>query len=226
MVLLSLRITIILIISLTSQSLQPRLLSTKQSIRIINPIKPQYTTNKRNTCGLCASKNPTDTSSSTEIDPYANFPPQLTPFAKFLDKNTGGWALSYADCTPDDETTPLGVLFLLTNVAYLVVGGFLWSKGEVTLGVLTEVAGIVSYIYHYNQLAARGNNSPAVRLSLLIDYFTAGSALVFGTGLLFEEVGNEVREGWSKATAYCIDRMRYIKFVASLLMSFAPHHTE
>jgi hypothetical protein len=34
-----------------------------------------------------------------------------------------------------------------------------------------------------------------VRLSLLIDYFTAGSALIFGTGLLFEEVGSEIFAG-------------------------------
>ena len=46
---------------------------------------------------------------------------------------------------------------------------------------------MVSYIYHYNQLASKGVNSPAVKLSLLIDYFTAGSALIVGTGYLLAE---------------------------------------
>lgn len=45
-------------------------------------------------------------------DPYSNFPPLLKPVAQAIDSTTGGWALSYADCSPETESTPLG-----TNVA-------------------------------------------------------------------------------------------------------------
>jgi hypothetical protein len=101
---------------------------------------------------LGAVKAPADVDG---VDPYDGFPSVFRPVAEFIDSNTGGWALSYADCTPEDETTLGGVAFLLTNVAYLVVGGVLWNMGEVTLGLLTEVAGIFSYIYHYNQVRER-----------------------------------------------------------------------
>lgn len=101
---------------------------------------------------LGAVKAPADVDG---VDPYDGFPSVFRPVAEFIDSNTGGWALSYADCTPEDETTLGGVAFLLTNVAYLVVGGVLWNRGEVTLGLLTEVAGIFSYIYHYNQVRER-----------------------------------------------------------------------
>ena len=52
-------------------------------------------------------------------------------------------------------------------------------QGEWTLGLLTEVAGIVSFWYHYSQLNF-GQDRKEVRLALLIDYFTAGTALLCG----------------------------------------------
>ena len=141
---------------------------------------------------LRSVKRPLDTQAENV---YAGFPEQLVPIAEFIDGSTGGWALSYADLSPEDETTPAGVAFLLTNVSFLIVGALLWSKGLVALGLATEVAGVVSYIYHYNQLASRGKNSPAVKLSLLVDYFTAGSALIIGSGYLTSEISDRLFSG-------------------------------
>ena len=141
---------------------------------------------------LRSVKRPFDTQAENV---YAGFPEQLVPIAEFIDGSTGGWALSYADLSPEDETTPAGVAFLLTNVSFLIVGALLWSKGLVALGLATEVAGVVSYIYHYNQLASRGKNSPAVKLSLLVDYFTAGSALIIGSGYLTSEISDRLFSG-------------------------------
>jgi hypothetical protein len=43
-----------------------------------------------------------------------------------------------------------------------------------------ELAGLVSFVYHYTQLEL-GKDRSEVRLALLIDYFFAGSALLTGT---------------------------------------------
>jgi len=52
-------------------------------------------------------------------------------------------------------------------------------QGDWFYGGLTELAGIVSFAYHYTQLEF-GKNRSEVRLALLIDYFCAGSALLTG----------------------------------------------
>jgi hypothetical protein len=62
-------------------------------------------------------------------------------------------------------------------------------NGDVFYGTLTELAGLVSFAYHYAQLelgAGRGE----VRLALLIDYLTAGSALIVG-GIYMVQSGLE-----------------------------------
>ncbi len=145
-----------------------------------NPLKlSSLSSTRQSSISLLSIKN-------SEAD-YTNFPEPLQDAAQFLDEATGGWALSYADCSPENESTAIGISFLATNIAYLAVGALLYTNGEQLLGVLAEIAGIVSYIYHYNQLASRGENSPAVRLSLFIDYFTAGSALLLGVFYLFQD---------------------------------------
>jgi len=68
-------------------------------------------------------------------------PTPLLPIAEAVDEFTGGWALNYADLRPETETTPAGVAFLATNVVYALAGIALSTKGELLLGVLTEVAG-------------------------------------------------------------------------------------
>lgn len=109
---------------------------------------------------------------------YENFGP-LIPIAKKLDEATGDWALSYADLHPSSPKTLEGQLFLATNALYAIVGMYLGAKGDFFFGALTELAGIVSFWYHFTQLEL-GKDRMEVRLALLTDYFTAGIALITG----------------------------------------------
>ena len=103
----------------------------------------------------------------------------LLPIAEAVDEATGGWGLSYADLHPVTPKTTVGQVFLATNFFYCVAGIWLGLNGDWFYGGLTEVAGIVSFIYHYTQLEF-GKNRSEVRLALLIDYFCAGAALITG----------------------------------------------
>ena len=111
----------------------------------------------------------------------------LTPLAKSLDSVSGDWALSYADLQPATPRTIEGQAFLATNVCYAVAGIVLAIQGDWFFALLTEMAGIVSFWYHYSQLEF-GANREEVRLALLTDYFTAGAALVTG-GLYMADMG-------------------------------------
>lgn len=108
-----------------------------------------------------------------------NFGP-LLPIAEAVDTFTNGWGLSYADLRPVTPRTPVGIAFLLTNILYNAAGIYLLSHGDIFYGTLMELAGIVSFVYHYTQLEL-GKDRSEVRLALLIDYFFAGSALLTGT---------------------------------------------
>ena len=101
----------------------------------------------------------------------------VLPIAQAIDSVTGGWALSYADLSPENENTIGGQLFLATNIVFAVVGIILSLQGDWLFGGLTEIAGIVSYWYHYSQLKF-GQNKSEVRLALFTDYITAGAALI------------------------------------------------
>jgi len=103
----------------------------------------------------------------------------LLPIAEALDEATGGWGLSYADLHPATPRTTVGRVFLATNFFYAAAGLWLGIQGDWFYGGLTELAGIVSFAYHYTQLEF-GKNRSEVRLALLIDYFCAGSALLTG----------------------------------------------
>ncbi|KAL9186272.1 hypothetical protein ACHAXT_005510 [Thalassiosira profunda] len=103
----------------------------------------------------------------------------LLPIAEAVDEATGGWGLSYADLHPATPRTTVGQAFLATNFFYAAAGLWLGWKGDWFYGGLTELAGIVSFVYHYTQLEF-GKNRSEVRLALLIDYFCAGSALITG----------------------------------------------
>ncbi|KAL3935345.1 MAG: hypothetical protein SGBAC_009116 [Bacillariaceae sp.] len=106
----------------------------------------------------------------------------LTPFATTVDDMTDGWALSYADLSPESEKTPLGQSFLATNLAYAIVGIILGFKGDILLGTLTEIASVASFIYHFTQLQASNNRikDSSVRLALSIDYICASTAILVG----------------------------------------------
>ncbi|GFH43897.1 hypothetical protein CTEN210_00370 [Chaetoceros tenuissimus] len=103
----------------------------------------------------------------------------LTPIAKTIDGISGDWALSYADLSPSTPRTIEGRAFLATNVGYALAGIVLALQGDWFFAGLTELAGIVSFWYHYSQLEF-GKDREEVRLALLTDYFTAGSALLTG----------------------------------------------
>lgn len=111
----------------------------------------------------------------------------LSPIAKTLDEVSGDWALSYADLRPATPRTIEGQAFLATNVGYAVAGLILGVQGDWFFAFLTELAGIVSFWYHYSQLEF-GQNREEVRLALLTDYFTAGAALITG-GFYMVEMG-------------------------------------
>mmetsp|Transcript_25311 Transcript_25311/g.31189 ORF Transcript_25311/g.31189 Transcript_25311/m.31189 type:complete len:173 (+) Transcript_25311:393-911(+) len=111
----------------------------------------------------------------------------LAPLATKLDEATGEWALSYADLSPATPTTPAGISFLLTNICYAFVGIKLGIQGDLFYGSLVEIAGAVSFWYHYSQLEF-GQNRQEVRLALFTDYLTAGAALVTG-GIYMVQMG-------------------------------------
>ncbi|MGK3740360.1 MAG: hypothetical protein ACI90V_007210 [Bacillariaceae sp.] len=106
----------------------------------------------------------------------------VAPAANFLDDVSGGWALSYADLTPNSERTIPGQVFLATNVAYTIVGIILALRGEVLLGFLTDLCSFASFAYHYTQLQqpyGRTQDS-TVKLALLLDYFLAITSILIG----------------------------------------------
>lgn len=111
----------------------------------------------------------------------------LLPIAEAVDEVTGGWALTYADLHPATPRTTIGQAFLATNIFYAAGGLALGVQGDWFYGGLTELAGIVSFIYHYSQLEF-GKNRSEVRLALLVDYFTAGAALICG-GIYMLQLG-------------------------------------
>jgi len=124
-----------------------------------------------------------DSESETSIDKQRDLSSDgfgmLLPLAESIDNLTGGWGLSYADLSPETPQTPAGRAFLATNIGYAGAGLALGLKGDFLLGSLTEVAGAVSFWYHYSQLQF-GTERSEVRLALLTDYLTAGTALVTG----------------------------------------------
>lgn len=111
----------------------------------------------------------------------------LKPIEQAIDDVTGGWGLSYADLSPESEMTAVGQAFLATNIAYTAAGLFLSTNGDFLLGTLTELASIVSFIYHYAQLQASDNriDGSSVRLALLIDYICASTAILVGLVYIF-----------------------------------------
>lgn len=157
--------------------------SNSNSGAISNPLrfKPQS-----NPCILNASESDEDKLDSFKDDIASKFSYDrydnmgvFSPIAEKLDGLTGDWALSYADLSPATPRTFAGVSFLLTNVCYAFAGISLISQGDFFYGALIEIAGIISFWYHFSQLEF-GKERNEVRLALLTDYFTAGAALITG----------------------------------------------
>jgi hypothetical protein len=102
------------------------------------------------------------------------------PLQSVLDEYTGGWALSYADLTPESPDTVIGRGFLTTNLFYLIAGILLTYQGDATLGFFTDLAAIASFNYHYTQLRAtsRKELGNLVRFSLFLDYMAASISIL------------------------------------------------
>lgn len=109
----------------------------------------------------------------------------VAPLQNILDDVSDGWVLSYADLSPETESTPIGQAFLATNIAYAAVGLYLGANGDLLLGPLVEVCSVASFIYHYTQLQTSNNRSviadKSVRLALLVDYVFALTSIFVGT---------------------------------------------
>jgi len=107
----------------------------------------------------------------------------IRPVADAMDDATDGWALSYADLSPETERTPVGQAFLASNLAYAIAGLILSIRGDLLLGTMTEFASIASFVYHYTQLDTQSAKD-IVRFSLFIDYIMAFSAIFIGLGYI------------------------------------------
>lgn len=116
----------------------------------------------------------------------------LSSVAKTLDQATMGFAFHYADLTPESPKTPLGISFLATNACFIVAGFFTWTlQQDVWLASLTELAGIMSYWYHYCQLEFGKTKPREVRLALLMDYVVACTTILTGLVYLAQALGFE-----------------------------------
>eukprot|EP00751_Fragilariopsis_kerguelensis_P037536 CAMPEP_0170955206 /NCGR_PEP_ID=MMETSP0735-20130129/33029_1 /TAXON_ID=186038 /ORGANISM="Fragilariopsis kerguelensis, Strain L26-C5" /LENGTH=264 /DNA_ID=CAMNT_0011367009 /DNA_START=14 /DNA_END=805 /DNA_ORIENTATION=- len=100
----------------------------------------------------------------------------------------GKWALSYADLSPATETSPVGIVFLATNIAYAVAGAVAVANGKPLLGALTEMASVASFAYHYFQLKASSDSSVdrTVKFALFIDYVIAFTGIFMGDYVLYQ----------------------------------------
>jgi hypothetical protein len=101
------------------------------------------------------------------------------PIQTTLDEYTG-WALEYADLSPESPETLIGRGFLTTNLFYLIAGILLTTQGDWTLGFFTDLAAIASFNYHYTQLQAtsRKDLRNVVRFSLFLDYMAAAISIL------------------------------------------------
>jgi hypothetical protein len=158
-----------------------------QTLKTNNPMKIQLFKSQKDELDEKTISFEADIKDKLTIDrSYDNMGP-LSTIAEKLDDVTGDWALSYADLSPTTPKTPVGVAFLATNACYAFAGLALGIRGDFVLGGLTEIAGAVSFWYHYSQLEF-GKDRSEVRLALLVDYFTAGSALITG-GAYMSQIG-------------------------------------
>ena len=107
----------------------------------------------------------------------------IQPAADALDDATDGWALTYADLSPETQNTPVGQAFLASNLAYAGAGLALSIQGDLFLGLLVECASVASFVYHYSQLDEASKND-TVRFALFVDYVMAFASIFAGLGYI------------------------------------------
>eukprot|EP01041_Mallomonas_annulata_P004196 gene4196-8345_t len=118
------------------------------------------------------SESPLSPCPSTASRNYAAFG-ILSSLAKRIDSIMGDWWLSYADTTPYNEKTSVGLLFLATNICYITTAIDLWlQSNNILLSLCVATGGLASLNYHTKQINL-GPNNEKVHLALLIDYIFA-----------------------------------------------------
>ena len=92
------------------------------------------------------------------------------------------WLLKYADLRPYSDRDALGIMFLMTNLFYEFVGqGILVNTeggpDQLLYSVTLQIAGLVSFYYHWAQLHY-GPDKDVVCRALLVDYVVASFTIV------------------------------------------------
>jgi hypothetical protein len=147
----------------------------------------------------------TDTTGGAGAGRMAQLQRWSAPVQKLLDDGTGGWALSAANLAPDSHKTINGQVFLATNIGYAVAGLVLTVRGDLWFGLMTDLAAIASFNYHYQQLLGsvpkegasptptmtNGGipdpvQTPEMRFALLIDYIVASVSILTGAFYLWQ----------------------------------------
>ena len=169
----------------------------------INVLPKSFTTINTPTATQCRATNNHNTNNDNAIDIDIDNDDQMKErrtsggtrsatisLASSLDSfdSFGTWALSYADLSPATETSPVGIVFLATNLAYAVAGAVAIANGKLFLGALTEMASVASFAYHYFQLQASSDSSVdrTVKLALFIDYVIAFTGIFMGDYILYQ----------------------------------------
>jgi hypothetical protein len=119
----------------------------------------------------------------------AEFPPVLRDFAANIISVAGEWILTYPSLDPETPWSPAGNFFLATNIGFISAGTNLLNDGDTVLGALSIASAIVSWWYHYEQLASttvKGGNKKRTEVAILVDYIVAVSCIAVGCYYVFE----------------------------------------
>ena len=92
------------------------------------------------------------------------------------------WVFTYFDVKQQFEVnSPEVKLFLGTNLGFAISGAAVGTfGGDPALGLLSEMAGGASLLYHSQQCFRGGTERPAVQLAMAIDYLFALPSLGLG----------------------------------------------
>ena len=128
------------------------------------------------------------------------------------------WLLAHPDLNPETSATPLGQGFLSTNIAYLFSGTVLRADGDMLLGSMALVSGLVSFWYHYEQLQSSdgaSNRTSIVRIALLTDYASA-----LATSILCLMYVSDIELSTIPIEAFLSCGLAFVFFIAGWFPSF------
>jgi len=90
------------------------------------------------------------------------------------------WAFNISDTRPFSPREPIGAIFLATNMGYFVSSAYFFQTASTPgfyFSGLIDLAGVVSFFYHYTQLQL-GPWRSEVKLALLLDYVVAITSVI------------------------------------------------